>query len=76
MQSSKRLKKEIEFLHANPEHYKKLFYNLQEKYIKDYYYTGEHINNRGVSGVSGRTRLLPGTLTRASSAPQHLAYWP
>lgn len=40
------LKKKIEFLNANPEHYKKLFYNLQEKYLKDSYYTGEHVDNK------------------------------
>ena len=40
------LKKKVEFLNANPEHYKKLFYNLQEKYLKDSYYTGEHVDNK------------------------------
>jgi hypothetical protein len=40
------LKKKIKFLNENPEHYKKLFYNLQEKYIKDSYYTGEHVDNK------------------------------
>jgi hypothetical protein len=40
------LKKKVEFLNANPEHYKKLFYNLQEKYLKDSYYSGEHVDNK------------------------------
>lgn len=40
------LKKKIEFLNDNPDHYKKLFYNLQEKYLKDSYYTGEHVDNK------------------------------
>ncbi len=40
------LKKKVEFLNANPDHYKKLFYNLQEKYLKDSYYTGEHVDNK------------------------------
>jgi len=40
------LKKKIEFLESNPDHYKKLFYNLQSKYIKDEYYTGEHVDNK------------------------------
>ena len=40
------LKKKVDFLNANPEHYKKLFYNLQEKYLKDSYYTGEHVDNK------------------------------
>jgi hypothetical protein len=44
--SSADLKKKIEFLNANPEHYKTLFYNLQEKYLKDSYYTGEHVDNK------------------------------
>ena len=44
--SAEDLKKKIEFLNANPEHYKKLFYNLQEKYLKDSYYTGEHVDNK------------------------------
>jgi len=38
------LKKKVQFLNDNPEHYKKLFYNLQEKYLKDSYYTGEHVD--------------------------------
>jgi len=40
------LKKKVQFLNDNPEHYKKLFYNLQEKYLKDSYYTGEHVDNK------------------------------
>jgi hypothetical protein len=40
------LKKKVEFLNANPDHYKKLFYNLQEKYLKDSYYSGEHVDNK------------------------------
>ena len=40
------LKKKVEFLNANPDHYKKLFYNLQEKYLRDSYYTGEHVDNK------------------------------
>ena len=40
------LKKKVKFLNDNPEHYKKLFYNLQEKYLKDSYYTGEHVDNK------------------------------
>ena len=40
------LKNKVEFLNANPDHYKKLFYNLQEKYLKDSYYTGEHVDNK------------------------------
>jgi len=40
------LKKKVQFLNNNPEHYKKLFYNLQEKYLKDSYYTGEHVDNK------------------------------
>jgi phosphoglycolate phosphatase-like HAD superfamily hydrolase len=31
------LKKKIDFLNENPEQYKKLFYSLQEKYLKDSY---------------------------------------
>ena len=26
--------------------FKKLFYSLQEKYLKDSYYTGEHVDNK------------------------------
>jgi len=40
------LKKKVEFLNDNPDHYKKLFYNLQEKYLRDSYYTGEHVDNK------------------------------
>ena len=40
------LKKKIKFLNENPEHYKTLFYNLQEKYLKDSYYTGEHVDSK------------------------------
>jgi hypothetical protein len=40
------LKKKIEFLNENPDQYKKLFYSLQEKYLKDSYYTGEHVDNK------------------------------
>ena len=40
------LKKKVQFLNDNPDHYKKLFYNLQEKYLKDSYYTGEHVDNK------------------------------
>ena len=40
------LQKKIKFLEDNPDIYKKLFYSLQEKYIKDSYYTGEFINNK------------------------------
>lgn len=40
------LKNKIEFLEKNPDHYKKLFYNLQSKYIKDEYYTGEFLDNK------------------------------
>ena len=40
------LKKKVEFLNANPDHFKKLFYSLQEKYLKDSYYTGEHVDNK------------------------------
>lgn len=40
------LKKKINFLNDNPEQYKKLFYNLQMKYLKDEYYTGEHVDNK------------------------------
>jgi len=40
------LKNKVEFLNANPDHYKKLFYNLQEKYLKDSYYSGEHVDNK------------------------------
>jgi len=40
------LKKKIEYLNENPEHYKTLFYNLQTKYLKDSYYTGEHVDNK------------------------------
>lgn len=40
------LKKKIEFLENNPDHYKTLFYSLQEKYIKDSYYTGEFVDNK------------------------------
>lgn len=40
------LKKKIEFLNDNPDHYKKLFHNLQEKYLRDSYYTGEHVDNK------------------------------
>jgi hypothetical protein len=40
------LKKKIDFLNENPDQYKKLFYSLQEKYLKDSYYTGEHVDNK------------------------------
>lgn len=40
------LKKKIEFLENNPDHYKTLFYSLQNKYIKDEYYTGEFLDNK------------------------------
>lgn len=40
------LKKKIDFLNSNPEHYKTLFYNLQEKYLKDSYYNGEHVDSK------------------------------
>ena len=40
------MKKKVQFLNDNPDHYKKLFYNLQEKYLKDSYYTGEHVDNK------------------------------
>lgn len=40
------LQKKIKFLEDNPDLYKKLFYSLQEKYIKDSYYTGDFINNK------------------------------
>jgi len=40
------LKKKVQFLNDNPDHYKKLFYNLQEKYLRDSYYTGEHVDNK------------------------------
>ena len=40
------LKKKVQFLNDNPDHYKKLFYNLQEKYLKDSYYSGEHVDNK------------------------------
>jgi len=40
------LKKKVQFLNNHPEHYKKLFYNLQEKYLRDSYYTGEHVDNK------------------------------
>jgi hypothetical protein len=40
------LKKKIQFLNENPDQYKKLFYSLQEKYLKDSYYTGEHVDNK------------------------------
>ena len=40
------LKKKIHFLNENPDQYKKLFYSLQEKYLKDSYYTGEHVDNK------------------------------
>jgi hypothetical protein len=44
--SPKDLKSKIQFLNENPEHYKKLFYSLQEKYLKDSYYTGEHVDTK------------------------------
>lgn len=40
------LKKKIDFLNENPDQYQKLFYSLQEKYLKDSYYTGEHVDNK------------------------------
>lgn len=40
------LKKKIEFLENNPDHYKTLFYSLHQKYLKDSYYTGEHVNEK------------------------------
>lgn len=40
------LKKKIDFLENNPDHYKKLFYNLQTKYMKDEYYTGEFVDTK------------------------------
>ena len=40
------LKKKIKFLEENPDAYKKLFYNLQNKYMKDSYYTGEFLDNK------------------------------
>ena len=40
------LKRKVEFLNDNPEHYEKLFYSLQERYLKDSYYSGEHVDNK------------------------------
>jgi len=40
------LKKKVEFLNENPDHFKKLFYNLQEKYLRNSYYSGEHVDNK------------------------------
>ena len=40
------LKKKVEFLNGHPDHYKKLFYNLQEKYLRNSYYSGEHVDNK------------------------------